>query len=97
LTKDGIEPNPGPSWDEFLSEVKKKFPSSYERMFPALAQLENTLLEKLDTLAVTTDVLKDFLVSKEGQDYLKSIKLATLARELIEIIDSLEGVNLLLI
>jgi hypothetical protein len=94
LTKENVEPNPGPKyWDDFMSEVKKKWPSYFENFNAALSKLQNDLLSKLPSkpLAVSTKLVLEYLQHPNNRTVISDLQLTDYLQDLIDILLALEG------
>jgi hypothetical protein len=58
LTNEGIEPNPGPSWDEFLEKLKVKLGKFFDRFEKPIDDLQNAVFEEYQDLPDTINVKK---------------------------------------
>ena len=93
LTHEGIEPNPGPSWDDFLREVQKKWPTDFQNILPPLQKLREDLLSKLQlrpVILLTKHVL-EYLQNPDNQSIVYDLQLTDCLQDLIGILTTLEG------
>ncbi len=67
LTAEGIESNPGPSWDDLLEVVKKKFPLDYPNIQDNLNRLREFLKKAFESPVITTTEVEDFFKDEKLQ------------------------------
>jgi hypothetical protein len=93
LSKEGIEPNPGPSWDDFLDAVQQQYRTDFPNLKPALQNMRNDLFSKLKPppLAVKIEHVKDYLMKDENQSVIQFLQLETYVKDFNTIIAKLEG------
>ncbi len=67
LTMEGIESNPGPSWDDLLEVMKEKFPLDYPNIEGDLDQLQQYLKKVFESPIITTTEVEDFFGDEKLQ------------------------------
>ncbi len=67
LTAEGIESNPGPSWDDLLSKLQELYPKDYPRAQDYLNSLEEHLKKAFESPFVTTVEVGRFFEDQKMQ------------------------------